>query len=114
MSMTETEQAVSILTGKTYLVRDGYAKPSAPKVWVRDMTLEEAKQLASGRHAAIIAGDGTIRRVKINGRVRTWKRDPNRIEVPVKYGMYEYTTFKAMNGRIGNSVAWMVVPVGNE
>lgn len=28
------------------------------------------------------------RRVKVNGAVRTWKRDANRIEVPVKYGMY--------------------------
>lgn len=38
---------------------------------------------------------GEARQVKVNGKVRTWKRDPNRIEVPVKYGLREYATFTA-------------------
>lgn len=76
-------------------VRDGYApkrKTSpAPMVKVRRMTLDEIKAL--GSHAKIIANDGTLRDVKINGRVRTWKRDSYRVEVPIKYGLYEYATF---------------------
>jgi hypothetical protein len=38
---------------------------------------------------------GCARQVKVNGAVRTWKRDANRIEVPFKYGMYEYGTLYA-------------------
>ena len=35
------------------------------------------------------------REVKVNGRVRTWKRDATRVEVPFKYGLYEYGTLTA-------------------
>lgn len=38
------------------------------------------------------AADGTARQCTVNGRVRRWKRDRSRIEVPVKYGLYEYAT----------------------
>jgi hypothetical protein len=30
-----------------------------------------------------------------NGRTRTWKRDPSRVEVPIKHGMYAYGTIDA-------------------
>lgn len=35
------------------------------------------------------------RECKVNGKVRTWKRDKTRVEVPIKYGLYEYSTFDA-------------------
>jgi hypothetical protein len=38
---------------------------------------------------------GDARQAKVNGVVRTWKRDANRVEVPLKYGMYEYVTLEA-------------------
>ena len=38
---------------------------------------------------------GDARQCKVNGKVRTWKRDLNRVEVPVKYGLYEYSTLTA-------------------
>ena len=44
-------------------------------------------------HIQFRANDGTARVAKVNGSVRTWKRDQNRVEVPIKYGMYEYGTF---------------------
>lgn len=44
-------------------------------------------------HIMFLSTDGTARSVKINGKVRTWKRSPERIEVPIKYGLYEYGTF---------------------
>lgn len=44
-------------------------------------------------HIIIETMNGDARQVKINGRVRTWKRDKNRIEIPIKYGLYEYAVF---------------------
>lgn len=61
----------------------------------RPMTLEEAKLLRYGEHIWFLANDGSARQVKVNGVPKRWKRDPDRIEVPVKYGMYEYHTFSA-------------------
>ncbi len=61
-------------------------------VTVELLTLDEIKALRYGDHAKIIGNRGDILNVKINGKVRTWKRDAARFEVPVKYGMYEYDT----------------------
>lgn len=60
---------------------------------VRAMTIDEIRALRPDQRVKFLAHDGTMRELKINGRIRTWKRDPDRIEVPVKYGMYEYATF---------------------
>lgn len=49
----------------------------------------------SHSHIWFLSNQGEARLAKINGKVRTWKRDPNRVEVPIKYGMYEYGTFEA-------------------
>ena len=46
-------------------------------------------------HITFLSIDGTARTAKVNGKVRTWKRDPNRVEIPIKYGLYEYGTFTA-------------------
>lgn len=46
-------------------------------------------------HIWVRTHDNKARRVKVNGAVRLWKRDPNRIEVPCKYGLYEYFTLHA-------------------
>lgn len=59
----------------------------------RAMTLAEAKALHSGQHVWVLARQGDARRAKVNGAPRTWKRDPSRVEIPLKYGMYEYATF---------------------
>lgn len=37
------------------------------------------------------------RRWRRNGATRTWKRDPERFEVPIKHGMYQYATIDAHN-----------------
>jgi hypothetical protein len=69
---------------------DGYTgKPAL----FRTLDLEEIKALRSGQQIWFRALDGRARRAKVNGAVRRWKRDPNRVEVPVKYGLYEYATF---------------------
>ena len=69
-------------------LRDGYDRRKTPAVnRYRRMTLDEIKALSG--EVEFIARDGTARRCRINGRIKTWKTDPARIEVPVKYGMYE-------------------------
>lgn len=74
-------------------VRDGYSRGKNPRmISVRPMTLEEIKGLSG--HAKVIANDGALRDVKINGAVKTWKTRPNEVSVPVKYGMYEYARFE--------------------
>ncbi len=50
------------------------------------LTLEEAKQLQYGD----ILLDRHGKRWKVSGMVKTWKRDSNRIRVPLKHGLYSY------------------------
>lgn len=69
----------------------------------RPMTLEEARQLRYGQHVWFSAVQGDARRAKVNSQPKTWKRSPERIEVSVKYGLYEYAKFDASdigNGRL--------------
>jgi hypothetical protein len=74
------------------------------------MTTEEAKTLRSGetlhytgRHecSRTIGPRGGVKesiiQVRVSGSVQTWKRDPNRIRVPVKYGLYEHSAIEAHN-----------------
>lgn len=56
----------------------------------RFLTLDEIKALST--HALIIGKNNEVYKVTINGKVKTWKRDINRFEVPCKYGLYEYHT----------------------
>jgi len=81
---------------KLYGGREGVAE-------FRTMALEEAKLLRGGETIWFIDTAGGARRLKVNGAVRRWKRSPDKIEVPVKYGMYEFGTFTASdfgpNGR---------------
>ena len=57
------------------------------------ITLNEAKQLRVGDilyHTAHLNANGTSQRWKVNGMVKTWKRNSNRISIPVKHGLYLY------------------------
>jgi len=56
----------------------------------RYMTCEEAKKLAYGSHAKILDQYGNVADVKINGTPKTWKTRPFDVDIPWKYGMYEY------------------------
>lgn len=85
---------MTLIAVGTILIEDGYSRlKDRPLVAVRRMTLDEIKALSG--HAEFISNDGTLRRVKINGAVKTWKRDASRVEVPVKYGQYEYARWDA-------------------
>lgn len=57
------------------------------------MTLYEAKQLKIGQvlhHTINRNADGTPQRWRVNGAVKVWKRNPNRVRVPIKHGLYAY------------------------
>lgn len=54
------------------------------------MTLAQAKSLQYGnvilyQHAH--NADGSLQRWRVNGAVKLWKKNPNRVSVPLKYGM---------------------------
>ncbi len=56
----------------------------------RILTEEEKRQLTSGNHVYIQSSCGCFRRVKINGQPKTWKHQPDRVQIPYKYGLYEF------------------------
>lgn len=57
------------------------------------MTLKEAKGLRPGQVLFDVKEhnyDGTPRRWKVNGGVKTWKTKPLKVRVPLKSGMWDY------------------------
>jgi len=50
------------------------------------MNIEEAKKLTYRDTVIDTAG----KRWRVNGAVKLWKRDPTRIRIPVKHGLYVY------------------------
>ena len=61
------------------------------------ITLEQAKNLKYGQivyHSINKNADGTPQRWKVNGKIKTWKRNPNKIKIPVKHGLnnFDYIT----------------------
>jgi len=57
------------------------------------ITLEQAKGLQIGQviyHAIYRNADGTPQCWRVNGKVKTWKRDSNRIRIPLKRGLYNH------------------------
>jgi hypothetical protein len=42
--------------------------------------------------------------VKINGKIKTWKRQPGKFQLPVKYGLYEYSYITAENYQITSNI----------
>ena len=54
------------------------------------MIFDRLFQLMAEREASdIYVTAGAPIHIKINGAVKTWKRDTSRVEVPLKYGLYE-------------------------
>jgi hypothetical protein len=55
------------------------------------LTLEQAKALRTGDTVYCLYScnrKGEPHKVRVNGAVRTWKRDANRVQVPWKHGLY--------------------------
>jgi hypothetical protein len=67
------------------------------------MTLAEAAALRHGQtvyHCSKRNADGTPMRARVMGRVKLWKRNPARIEVPMKHGMYD--PFRLNEGQLSS------------
>jgi hypothetical protein len=58
-------------------------------IMLRQITLGEAKNLGYGDRVYTLDRNGNAAEIRVSSKVKTWKRDPNRIEVSFKYGMYE-------------------------
>jgi hypothetical protein len=87
--IVETEQ-------KTYELPIGGDRKKKPdlKRFRNPVDVEEmAAHCNANPHIWFLCNQGKARQLKINGSIKRWKRDKNRIEIPVKYGMYEYGTF---------------------
>ena len=57
------------------------------------ITLDQAKNLNYGQilhHTINKNAGGTPQRWRVNGKIKTWKRSPDRVQVPVKYGLYGF------------------------
>lgn len=70
------------------------------------ITFKQAKQLKFGDMLycnTITMADGkTPARWRVNGKVKTWKRDPYRLEIPLKYGLYNFSYL--CHGTIANRI----------
>lgn len=99
-------------TMDTLTLIDGYDRSKTPaSAQYRRMTAEEAKRLSAGTHVLFQAVNGKAYRAKVNGAVKTWKRDTARVEVPLKYGLYDYFIARA---REDGSMTLLLVPVTAE
>ena len=60
------------------------------------LSLEDKKQLKNGDHVYLPCTNhsnkhfGAFLEVKINGKPKTWKRKPERVQIPYKYGLWEH------------------------
>ena len=57
------------------------------------ITLEQAKGLKVGdiiHQSDVYNADGTCKRWKVNGKTKLWKRNPRRIGIPIKHGLYSF------------------------
>jgi hypothetical protein len=64
------------------------------KINQESLTVEKAKALQHGDILNPVGyqnADGTPQRFRVIGKVKTWKTMPNRVEIPLKRGMYEFT-----------------------
>ena len=57
------------------------------------ITLEQAKSLTYRTtlyHSINRNADGSPQRWRVNGKPKVWKRSPERVQVPIKHGLYAY------------------------
>ena len=76
------------------------------------LTVAKAKKLYSGQTICekdAYNADKTPRRWRVSGAVKTWKRSPGRVQVPLKHGMYAFgylTEDNVSRFFIGGNCGW--------
>lgn len=83
-------EKVSVEVPEKVLLPDHYNQTLNPhkEEWER-YTRTEVLALKAGQEVHFITNQGKVARAKLTGKVRTWKKDENRVEVPLKFGMYD-------------------------
>ena len=70
------------------------------------ITLQQAKKLTYGdmiySNRFLNASNEFPIRWRVNGQVKRWKRDPDRLQIPVKHGLYNHAYL--CHGKISNRV----------
>jgi len=64
------------------------------------ITLEQAKALKHGQKLHMVYcsnADGTPRRLRVNGKVKTWKRSSWKVHIPIKHGLYMHSYLTERN-----------------
>lgn len=56
---------------------------------LRPITFEEALNLRYRDEVYILDREGRAARIRVNSKVKTWKREPGRIEIGFAFGLYE-------------------------
>jgi len=72
---------------------DPMTRDPVPDSFPHTLTLGETLTLTHGDIVHMVHernSDGSPVRWRVSGRVQTWVRDPNRVRVPVKYGLYSH------------------------
>ena len=79
-------------------------KDKGKSINVAPISIDVAKLLRPGTTILVYTGYSGRNRLngvihcKVNGKPKTWKTRPDDVNVPVKYGLYEYTTIEYRNG----------------
>jgi hypothetical protein len=73
----------------------------------------QAETLSHGHilyHITLRNKDGSALRARVNGRLQTWKRDPERFKLPMKHGLKEcfYIDSTTIHGHAGNPNQWCI------
>ena len=79
-----------LLAGGVMMICNKKHTNSLAREQARKLTLEEKKNLKRGNHVYIEAPCGCLLQVKVNGKPKTWKCSPEEVEIPFKYGLWEY------------------------
>ena len=80
---------------RTFLVQIAILMTNPEETEVVNEEVRLQKALAAAGVASRRACEELIVKgqVKVNGAIKTWKRDPSRFEIPVKYGLYQCARF---------------------
>lgn len=67
---------------------------------MKTLTLKQAKELKPGDHLIDLINknaDGIPAKWKVIGKPKTWKRNPERVQISIKRGLYQYDKFTEQN-----------------
>lgn len=76
--------------------QQGDRKVNQTTVYVRFMTVDEIQAIPKGHRVECLLNNGRLGSVKVTS-IKTWKRDPQRVEIGVKYGMYNCATLSLID-----------------